>query len=212
MKIKVCGMKYKDNIQQLGSLLPDYMGFIFYNKSSRFVAEKLPLQTLNQLPKSIKKVGVFVNDTQENILFQVKKYSLEFIQLHGDESVEFCSSLKQKGVSIIKAFQISENFDFNTISAYENCVDFFLFDTKTEKYGGSGKKFNWEILQQYNNNIPFFLSGGISIKDVSEIKNNPILQKLKIESIDINSRFETAPAKKNIPLISEFTKQIRNEL
>lgn len=205
-------MKYDDNIQELGALLPDYMGFIFYEKSKRFVGETLNNEVLQQLPKSIKKVGVFVNASEEKIINTIKIYSLGFAQLHGNESIAYCSDLKQKGIKIIKAFHMDSDFDFQKLESYKKVVDYFLFDTKTENYGGSGKKFNWEILQQYDNEIPFFLSGGISAEDVSEIRNNSILKNLKIESLDINSRFETAPAIKNVPLISEFIKQLKNEL
>ncbi|MFK5981850.1 MAG: phosphoribosylanthranilate isomerase [Flavobacteriaceae bacterium] len=212
MKLKVCGMKYDKNIQELGALLPDYMGFIFYEKSSRFIRNELSESTLNELPTSIKKVGVFVNATLEYVLSNVEKYNLDFAQLHGNETVEYCEYLKQKGIQIIKGFQISDEFDFNQLEVYKKYVSYFLFDTKSESYGGSGKKFNWKILQDYDNEVPIFLSGGISFEDASEIKNNPILKNIKIECIDINSRFETAPAKKNIPLISEFKKQLQNEL
>lgn len=205
-------MKYDENIQELGVLLPDYMGFIFFEKSSRFVGETLNRDALQQLPKSIKKVGVFVNASEEYIAHQIDKYSLDLIQLHGNETVDFCETLKKKNIAIIKAFQIDSTFDFQKLNPYKKLVNYFLFDTKTDGFGGSGKKFNWKILQQYDNEISFFLSGGISAEDVLEIKNNPILKNLKIESLDINSRFETAPAMKNVPLISEFIKQLKNEL
>jgi len=205
-------MKYDDNIQELGALLPDFMGFIFYEKSSRFVGNELPENILNELPASIKKVGVFVNATLEYVLFNVKKFHLDFVQLHGNETVEYCETLKQKGVKIIKAFQVSDEFDFSQLEVYKKYVSYFLFDTKSESYGGSGKKFNWEILNNYSLETPFLLSGGISLKDVSEIKSNSILKQLNIAAIDINSQFETAPAKKNISLISEFKKQLQNEL
>ncbi|PHS61380.1 MAG: phosphoribosylanthranilate isomerase [Flavobacterium sp.] len=211
MKIKVCGMKHKDNIQQLGALLPDYMGFIFYKKSSRFVGNSLSEFVLKELPKSIKKVGIFVNETLEYVQNNVEKYHLDFAQLHGNESVDYCRDLKQKGIKVIKAFQMDTDFDFKEISSYKEVVNYFLFDTKSSGYGGSGEKFNWELLQQYDNEIPIFLSGGISLEDASVIKNNPILKNINIECIDINSRFETAPAMKNISLISEFKKQLQNE-
>ena len=205
-------MKYDNNIQELGALLPDYMGFIFYKKSSRFVGNELSESILNELPTSIKKAGVFVNATLDYVLSNVEKYSLDIVQLHGNEAVAYCETLKQKGIQIIKAFQVSDGFDFNQLENYKKYVSYFLFDTKSESFGGSGKKFNWEILQHYDNEVPIFLSGGISLEDASEIKNNSILKNITIECIDINSRFETAPAKKNIPLISEFKKQLQNEL
>jgi len=205
-------MKYDTNIQELGVLLPDYMGFIFYEKSSRFVGNELSESILSELPKVIKKAGVFVNATLDYVLSNVEKYNLDFVQLHGNESVEYCENIKQEGIQIIKAFQVSDEFDFIQLEGYKKYVSYFLFDTKSESYGGSGKKFNWGILQDYDNEVPLFLSGGISLEDASEIKNNSILKNTNIECIDINSRFETAPAKKNIPLISEFKKQLQNEL
>ena len=205
-------MKYEENIKDLGTLLPDFMGFIFYKKSPRFVKESLSVSVLQNLPNSIKKVGVFVNEELETVLEKVSKYQLNLVQLHGNESVEFCAKIQQKYIPIIKAFQVDESFDFNTLSPYKTYVDYFLFDTKSKHYGGSGKKFNWELLQNYDNDIPIFLSGGISIEDISELKKNTILKKLNIAAIDVNSKFETAAAIKDILLISAFKKQLQNEL
>jgi len=209
MKVKVCGMKYSENINQISELRPDYMGFIFYNKSSRFVYDILMPSQLKKLPKSIKKVGVFVNETISEIETISKKYKLDYIQLHGDESSMFCKELKENKHKIIKAFQIDDTFDFSILNEYKGNVDYFLFDTKSKTYGGSGKKFNWNVLSNYDNKTPFFLSGGINEKDISEIKK---LKTLHIEAIDINSCFEISPALKNIPKVSKFIKRVENEL
>lgn len=209
MKVKVCGMKYNDNIDQISKLKPDYMGFIFYKNSSRFVNDILITSQIKKFPKSIKKVGVFVNETSSEIENISKKYELNYIQLHGDESPLFCNQLKEKKLKVIKAFQMDDSFDFSILNEYKEHVDFFLFDTKSNGYGGSGKKFNWNVLSNYSHKIPFFLSGGINEKDVSEIKK---IKTLNIEAIDINSCFEISPALKNIPKISEFIKRIKNEL
>jgi phosphoribosylanthranilate isomerase len=212
MKIKVCGLKYQKNIFDIASLGPDYLGFIFYDKSPRYVDHELNVDLLNQLPKTIHKVGVFVNSEINYIVDQVKNYQLEFVQLHGSESVKYCKELKEQGIKIIKAFQIEKGFDFNKTLPYKKVVDYFLFDTKTSSYGGSGKKFNWNILEAYDNEIPFFLSGGISLEDANTIKNDLVLKKLNIIALDINSCFETLPAVKNISMVSNFIKKINNEI
>ena len=209
MKVKVCGMKYNENINQISELKPDYIGFIFYRKSARYVNDILMSSQLKKLPDSIKKVGVFVNETISEIEIISKKYTLNYIQLHGDESPLFCKELKEKRHKIIKAFQIDDAFDFSKLNEYKGHVNYFLFDTKSKGYGGSGKKYNWDVLSNYDHKTPFFLSGGINEKDVSEIKK---LNRLNIEAIDINSCFEISPALKNIPTVSKFIKRVKNEL
>lgn len=197
MKIKVCGMRDAENISELVKLKPDFIGFIFYNKSKRFVVDFPQVNFL----KGVKKVGVFVNENTKTIIDKVKKHQLDFVQLHGHETPEYCSKLYHYKIKIIKAFSVDENFDFNSIKAYENSCNYFLFDTKGENYGGNGIKFKWEILQKYKGKIPFLLSGGISKNDVLEI------QKIKhpaFEGVDINSGFEIKPALKNIDDIKEF--------
>lgn len=212
MKVKVCGMKYQENIFDVASLQPDFLGFIFYEKSPRYVENELNIDILNQISKNIDKVGVFVNSKINYILEKVNTYQLDYVQLHGSESVSFCNDLKAHGIKVIKAFQVDNNFDFNLLTSYKNTVDYFLFDTKTEAYGGSGKKFNWSLLKNYDNEIPFILSGGISYGDAKTIKNDLILKNLNIIALDINSCFETVPAVKNTQLISNFIKKINNEL
>ncbi len=209
MKIKVCGMKDPENIKELAKLPIDYMGLIFYSQSPRYVGNPDP-QTLNSLPEHIKKVGVFVNKEPGYLLQQIDKYKLDYIQLHGNESTEYIKEIKEGNskISIIEAFQISEISDFDEIQKYEKVCDYVLFDTKTPKYGGSGQKFDWKILDYYPGETPFFLSGGISSKDVKEIKK---IQNPKLYGLDLNSRFETEPGIKNIQLIKEFIKRIKNE-
>ena len=131
MKVKVCGLKYPENIFDIASLGPDYLGFIFYDKSPRYVDDELNIELLNQLPKTIHKVGVFVNSEINYILYQVKTYQLEIVQLHGSESVKYCRELKEHRIKIIKAFQIEQGFDFNQLTPFKKVVDYFLFDTKT---------------------------------------------------------------------------------
>jgi phosphoribosylanthranilate isomerase len=193
MNIKVCGLKYPENIKAVAALGPDYMGFIFYGPSPRF-ADDLSSQLLNDIPASIYKTGVFVNESEENINKQIDKYNFNAIQLHGDESPEFCNSFRNK-VTVLKAFGLHEDFDFEVLNGYSDSVDFFLFDAKTPVHGGSGKTFDWSILDKYKLEIPFFLSGGISLENLEEVKN---IAHSRFYGIDLNSKFETAPGIKNI--------------
>ena len=206
-KIKVCGMKFHENINQLAALKPDYMGFIFYEKSKRFVGNSLDNFDFSEFPKSINKVGVFVNSSLDYVLLQKEKYNLDFIQLHGNESPNFCEKLEEKGVKIIKAFQISEEFDFSLCENYNNSCEYFLFDTQTAQYGGSGKKFDWKLLENYKNKKEFFLSGGIRLENADEILK---IKDLNIHCIDVNSKFEIEPALKNILKLEKFFNKIKH--
>jgi phosphoribosylanthranilate isomerase len=200
MKLKICGMKYPDNILEVGSLLPDYMGFIFWEKSARYFDGVIP-----DLPKSIKKVGVFVNENIAVIEEKIAKYDLQAIQLHGKESVEFCTELKNKidpSIEIFKVFSADENFDFSVLKAYEPVCDYFLFDTKGKLPGGNGTTFDWRILENYPSTKPFFLSGGIGIEELDSI-NEISKTNLPIYAIDVNSRFEIEPGLKNISLCTD---------
>ena len=182
-------MKYSENILEVSQLLPDYLGFIFYEKSSRFFDGEIP-----EISKSIKKVGVFVNATLEEIKSKIKKYDLDLIQLHGNETPEFCNNLKQESIEVIKVFSVDDDFDFQILEAYENVCDYFLFDTKGKLHGGNGFTFNWQILENYKSKKPLFLSGGIGIEEISKIK----MLNLPIFAIDVNSKFEIEPGLKNI--------------
>jgi len=206
MKLKICGMKYPDNILEVGSLLPDYMGFIFWEKSARYFDGTIP-----ELIKTIKKTGVFVNETVENILAKIEKYDLQAVQLHGKESVEFCASLKQKinsKIEIIKVFSVGEDFDFEALKPFESVCDYFLFDTKGKLPGGNGTTFDWKILENYKSEKPFFLSGGIGIEEIPAIKS----LKLPIYAIDVNSKFEIEPGLKNKSLLRKFQKTLKPEI
>ncbi len=199
-RIKVCGMKEAENIRQLVTLKPDFIGFIFYEKSKRYVGEDFKIDKLN-IDKPIQKTGVFVNASENYILEKVNKYKLDLVQLHGDETPEFCQKLFLKGIKISKAFQISYDFNFTQLNDYKPVCNYFLFDTKNKNYGGSGHKFNWEILKKYDNEKPFFLSGGINLEDVPAIKQ---LTDLNLFAIDINSKFELKPGLKDIGKIGQF--------
>lgn len=211
MMIKVCGMRDIENINQLQELDIDFMGIIRYSKSKRFVddsqKEKVTQQTMNKGT-----VGVYVNETFENILKDVIPLQLDVIQLHGDEDSAFAKALLEIDIKIFKAFQITEDFDFNSLKEWEELAAqyvgklFFLFDTATPNYGGSGKKFNWSILDSYKGEVPFLLSGGISKDDVlivKEFKHDMFL------GVDLNSKFETAPGVKSIEEIKIFIEKLR---
>ena len=205
LKIKICGMKYPSNIGDVAALQPNFMGFIFYPKSPRF-AEPLDIATLTALPKTIKKIGVFVNENLENILTIASKYDLDGVQLHGTELVDMCKKLRKAGYLVLKAFPIAEAYNFKVTKAYEGTCDYFLFDTKTDAYGGSGMKFNWRMLDEYVGETPFLLSGGIAADDAEAILK---IDHPRLAGIDLNSKFEVSPGLKNVELLKGFIQQLR---
>jgi phosphoribosylanthranilate isomerase len=195
MKFKICGMKDPDNIKEIVALKPDYMGFIFYPKSSRYVGEDLDHKMMKSIPSSITKVGVYVNPTREEVIKTSVGYNLNVIQLHGDEDPGFCRSLSFYG-EIVKSFGISEDFDFRVLEDYRSCCSYFLFDTKTPGFGGSGEKFNWDILTEYRESKPFFLSGGIGFAQIEEIRRAKRNFR-HLYGLDLNSKFEISPGIKD---------------
>jgi len=203
MIIKVCGLNNGDNINQLMKLDLDYMGIIFYRKSSRFFSSAT-------LPKSEKKyVAVFVDESLDVIKEIINKYKFEYVQLHGNEDQKFCKEISSL-CNIIKAFRIDDRFDLNEIEKYSKYCKYFLFDTFTESYGGSGKKFNWNLLLNYNHKKDFILSGGINLELINSIK------KLKNQlpnliGVDLNSKFEIKPGLKDVNRVQKFIKSIKNE-
>lgn len=206
MKLKICGMKYPENILEVGALLPDYMGFIFWEKSARHFNGIIP-----GLPKSIQKVGVFVNATLEEILEKIEKNDLQAVQLHGEESVDFCETLKKKipkEMEVIKVFSILDTFDFAALKPYEPVCDYFLFDTKGKLPGGNGSTFDWKVLEKYPSSKPFFLSGGIGIEEMEAV-NEILKTNLPVYAIDVNSKFEIEPGLKNIELLSSFKNNLK---
>lgn len=191
------------NIDEVLSLNPQYIGFIFYPSSSRFVGE-LDQEYIKSL-KNVKKTAVFVNATVDAIVEVVKKYQFDAIQLHGNESAAFCQDLKERtGLEIIKAFGIDPEFDFNQLEAYLLNVDYFLFDTKTSIYGGSGNVFNWDVLKKYSYDKPYFLSGGIGPDNFSDAYT---FKDERLYAVDLNSRFESAPGIKNLLLLKQALKK-----
>jgi len=210
VKLKICGMKFSENILETAKLEPDFMGFIFYEKSPRFYSE----QAIPEI-NATKKVGVFVNASEGEIIEKIIKYGLDLIQLHGNESPEICKNLKEKflenklEVEIIKAFSVDENFDFGLLKTYEENTDYFLFDTKGKLYGGNGTVFNWQILKNYTLKKPYFLSGGIGIPEVNQLKTFLKTPESKYcFAIDGNSKFEIEPGLKDTKTLEEFKKAL----
>lgn len=205
MLIKVCGMREAENISAVGDLQPDMMGFVFYQPSPRYAAER-NLAILKRLPAAICKVGVFVNEKPQQIKKYAEKYHLDMLQLHGEESPESCRKFREMGKKVIKAVRLAEAKDIEKIKMYEDCCDWVLFDTKGNLFGGTGLHFDWKILSCYQGNIPFLLSGGIAAEDAEAIRhlNHPLFA-----GIDLNSRFEISPGLKDIGLLNDFIKRVR---
>ena len=189
-KIKISGNTNPQDALKAKELGADFIGFIFYPKSKRYVGEDF---VMPEIPSQIKKVGVFVNDSIENIFQLVTKHALDMVQLHGDESAEFCHAIAAK-TKIIKAFGIEEEFDFSILNAYEDYCEYFLFDTKSSDYGGTGNGFDKNILWNYELSKPYFLSGGISLEEVRSRK--PEVR--SAYALDVNSKFETKPGFKDL--------------
>ena len=197
-------MKYPENIAQIVALKPDFLGFIFYPKSPRY-AEPLDVEAMNSLPRSVLKIGVFVNESLDDILETVKKYSLNGVQLHGSESEELCYTFKSAGLLVFKAFSIADPSDFDLTEEYEGTCDFYIFDTKTPQHGGSGQKFDWSMLSAYQGNTRFLLSGGITADDADAIK---AIDHPKLWGVDLNSRFEMEPSRKDAEKLAGFLGQL----
>lgn len=199
--LKVCGMRDPENIADLVELEPDFIGFIFHEISPRY-CEKVPEVFI---PESIRKTGIFVNKPKDYILRKKEDFQLDYIQLHGAETPEFCQKIQQEAGPVIKAFNLNDNFDFNRLEAYSSCCDFFLFDASGSHAGGNGITFDWEILNNYYGTTPFLLSGGIDENMVEAIRN---ISHPAFYGVDINSRFEISPGIKNIPKIKRFKHEL----
>ena len=203
--VKVCGMREAENIREVEALGIDLMGFIFWLKSGRYVSERPAY-----LPTNCKRVGVFVDEDIETVKRIADDYALDFIQLHGHESADYCAQLK--GLKLIKAFNIATTEDFKQTEPYTGIVDYFLFDTKGKSVGGNGEKFDWSVLSAYDGNTPFLLSGGIGPDDAEVLTSHfsPLTSK-KCAGIDLNSRFEQAPGLKDINKLKDFLNALNNE-
>lgn len=200
MIIKVCGMRDGRNIREAEQLAIHWMGFIFWPKSSRFVAS-VP----NYLPRHISRVGVFVDASQEDVARHIEDYRLDIVQLHGHESPSFCASFRH--VKVMKAFNIATAGDLLQTRAYEGSADYFLFDTKGKAVGGNGEKFDWSVLSAYNGQTPFLLSGGIGPDDAARVS---AFRHPQCIGIDLNSRFETVPGLKDIKRLNTFIHQLNS--
>ncbi len=206
MKVKVCGMKNRENIREIVACKPDFLGFVLYPPSPRYIGERFDPRLMRSIPPYISKVGVFVDEDPELIVKLVAQYNLDYVQLHGHEEPSYAASLKAKKISVIKSFPVDDRFDFSTTEPFIPHCDAFLFDAKSDLPGGSGKQFNWQLLQQYQCGKPFLLGGGIRPEDaetVAAIKHGCLL------AVDINSGFETGPGLKDAFRVSEFIKTIK---
>lgn len=205
--LKVCGMREPDNILAVAAQGVDFLGFIFYPDSPRYAGATLAPELLRSLPTGVLKVGVFVNEDSSHILHQVAAYGLDLVQLHGTESPAQCAELRAAHVPVIQAFSVGPGFDFGQLIAYVPHCTYFLFDTKGAKLGGNGTVFDWSVLEKYSLPVPYFLAGGIDVEHAEYLKENPLPG---LFSIDLNSRFETAPGVKDVPKLSKMICQMKN--
>lgn len=194
------------NISEISEAKPDYLGFIFYRYSKRYVGDNPDPGLFQNIPPDIKKVGVFVDEDKRRIIEIASLAGLTAVQLHGNESAELCSELKASGITVIKTFNIGPDFSFSSAEPYKAGCDFFLFDTKSDTAGGSGKKFSWQQLEEYRFDTPFFLSGGISPEDSSRIRS---LRNKGLYAADINSLFEISPGVKDAVKVKAFIREIK---
>lgn len=200
LKIKVCGMKHLENIQAVDDLGVDYLGFIFYSKSKRDASN---INASNLKGLKAKKVGVFVNESFDFISEKVSTYELQAVQLHGDETPQLCSQLKQKGIEVFKVFSVGEYFNFAILSPFKKVVDYFLFDTKGKERGGNGFTFDWSLLEDYDNDVPVILSGGLNPENIESAKK---IEGLNLYALDLNSGFEIEPGLKDVELLESIVK------
>ena len=210
MRVKVCGMTQLDQVRQLDEMGVDFAGFIFYPKSPRFVTRHLAGEKLKKEKLRLGKVGVFVNATYEELMKQVDEYGLDMVQLHGDETPRFCERVSNY-ISVIKVFRMGDNDPIEwIIKPFEDSSDMLLFDTEGAGYGGTGKKFNWDVLKNTSINKLFFLSGGIQPEDTEKLKTfaeEPVAKKLF--SVDINSKFEISAGIKDLKKVKEFVEKLK---
>jgi len=206
IKLKVCGMRERENILQVAALSPDYMGFIFYKPSKRYAGEVLDKKTLDALPKSIIKTGVFVNEGYKEIIRLTKYFGLNAVQLHGKETPALCMQLKNEGLQVIKVLHVGKDIDAQGLKSYEDSCDYFLFDTADASWGGTGRAFDWTLLDAYNSSKPFFLSGGI---DVDHLPLPESVLAKPLWALDVNSRFEISLGLKDVEKIKAFKTKLQ---
>lgn len=206
MDLKVCGMRDVDNIREVGALAPDYMGFIFYRNSPRYVGEGFTIP--DTLPPGIRRVGVFVNESTQEIMETTKNHRLDFVQLHGQEPADQCRKLKDEGVGVIKVFSVDDDTRFKETEEYREAVDYFLFDTKGKYFGGNARRFDWRVISRYDQQVPFFLSGGISPENIAEAL---ALGEYNLAAVDVNSGVEFNPALKDVEKIRTVQKVLHHK-
>lgn len=202
LKLKVCGMGTPKNISEVAALRPDYLGFIFYDQSPRNFKGRIPV-----LDSGIKKTGVFVDASFDFILEKIKEHGFQAVQLHGNEDAFFCERIGALGVEVFKVFSVNSDFDFSLLSPYESYVDCFLFDTKGKYPGGNGTVFDWTLLKNYPSKTPFIISGGIGPEELFAVRE--ILKtNLPIFGLDVNSKFEQEPGRKDVNKLDKFFKEL----
>lgn len=210
VRIKVCGVTFPAQLEELDEMGVDLAGFIFYSKSPRYMVNKIPADYLRKFRGRIAKVGVFVNMPYEELMRTVEDYRLDMVQLHGDEIPRYCEQVSNY-ITVVKAFRLSENDPIEWMAKpYDEACDMYMFDTLGAGYGGTGKKFDWNVLKNITINKLFFLSGGIEPADVEKLKafaKEEIAK--KIFAVDINSKFETSPGVKDIEKVREFVEELR---
>ena len=198
-RIKVCGITDENNFSELKKYHIDYFGFIFYKKSPRYILNNPD----HAFIKNIKnKVAVFVDENIDTVISTLEKYDFSYVQLHGNESRDYCMKLKKKGIKIIKSYLIRTQEDFHSMKLDKESADYYLFDYKSDKYGGSGKTFNWEILNNKDFDKPFFLSGGLSLDNLNNL--NMINDNEMLYGLDLNSKFEKSPGLKDVEKIGKL--------
>lgn len=205
MVIKVCGLRDTDNMRQVASLTPMLVGFIFYKRSPRYVGDPQD-DFLSSLPSFVHPVAVFVNASLRQVRNTVDRYGFRIVQLHGNESAGYCAELKKLGLTVFKAVGVSDGMDWESLRVYEGIVDAFVFDTRSRSHGGSGRRFDWRLLDGYRLSVPYLLSGGIGPDNVDDIV---AAMRPGMVGIDINSRFETEPGVKNVPELVKFILSLR---
>lgn len=205
IRVKVCGMRDPSNVKEIADARPDFMGFIFYRGSQRYVGDEIDDALFANVPAGIMSTGVFLNEDNKTIVNISNRTGLEVIQLHGNESPAACAELKSSGLTVVKTFNVGEDFNFEDLEKYSSACDYFLFDSKTHLHGGSGNKFDWNKLEKYSMDKPFFLSGGIGPDDVDAVRS---IVNRGLYAADINSRFEIGPGIKDADKVRKFIKEI----
>lgn len=204
MIVKICGMREPENIRAVAATRPDWMGFIFYPGSPRYVGPGFEIPA--NVQPSIKRVGVFVNESLDKVLETVNQHHLDLVQLHGDEPEAYCAALKSQGLRLIKVFRVDAHFDFSATEVFLPVADYFLFDTKGVHYGGNARPFDWTLLEKYKGPVPFLLSGGLTPANISLVKN---FRHEKLMGVDLNSGVEQTPGMKDLKKIADTLKQLR---